>query len=161
MFDAQTGRLVGIVNAGYKSSSAQGLSFAIAGNTAYAKFKALTETHKANEQFGYVEGNFDFGVEFGLYKSFYFRQYLGIFSLDPYGLFAKNDLRVNDLISSIKIGDNEEFTVGSVTSETLTKVNNYIAKAKFGDTVTVKYTRGDDNKTAEFTVDQYVYGQGK
>lgn len=162
LFNAQTGRLVGIVNAGYKSSSAQGLSFAIAGNTAYAKFKALTETYKANEQFGYVEGNFDFGVEFGLYQSFYFRkQYLGISSLDPYGLFAKNDLRVEDLISSIKIGDNEEFTVGSATSETLTNLNNYIAKAKLGDTVTVKYTRGNDNKTAEFTVDQYVYGQSK
>ena len=162
LFNAQTGRLVGIVNAGYKSSSAQGLSFAIAGNTAYAKFQALTETYKANEQFGYIKGNFDLGVEFGLYQSFYFRkQYVGISSLDQYGLFAKNDLRVEDLISSIKIGDNEEFTVGSATSETLTNLNNYIAKAKFGDTVTVKYTRGNDNKTAEFTVDQYVYGQSK
>lgn len=162
LFNAQTGQLVGIVNAGYKSSSAQGLSFAIAGNTAYAKFNALTETYKANEQFGYIKSNFDLGVEFGLYQSFYFRkQYVGISSLDPYGLFAKNDLRVEDLISSIKIGDNEEFTVGSATSETLTNLNNYIAKAKFGDTVTVKYTRGNDNKTAEFTVDQYVYGQSK
>lgn len=161
LFNAQTGALVGIVNAGYKSSAAQGLSFAIAGNTAYAKFKALVDTYVPNEQLGYIEGNFDLGVEFGLYQSFYFRkQYVGISSLDQYGLFYKAGLRVEDLISSIKIGDNEEFVIGSATSETLTNLTNYIAKAKFGDKVTVKYTRnGSDIKTEQFTIKQYVYGK--
>ncbi len=161
LFNAQTGALVGIVNAGYKSSAAQGLSFAIAGNTAYAKFKALVDTYVPNEQLGYIEGNFDLGVEFGLYQSFYFRkQYVGISSLDQYGLFYKAGLQVEDLISSIKIGDNEEFVIGSATSETLTNLTNYIAKAKFGDKVTVKYTRnGSDIKTEQFTIKQYVYGK--
>lgn len=161
LFNAQTGALVGIVNAGYKSSAAQGLSFAIAGNTAYAKFKALVDTYIPNEQLGYIEGNFDLGVEFGLYQSFYFRkQYVGISSLDQYGLFYKAGLQVEDLISSIKIGDNEEFVIGSATSETLTNLTNYIAKAKFGDKVTVKYTRnGSDIKTEQFTIKQYVYGK--
>lgn len=161
LFNAQTGALVGIVNAGYKSSAAQGLSFAIAGNTAYAKFKALVDTYVPNEQLGYIEGNFDLGVEFGLYQSFYFRkQYVGISSLDQYGLFYKAGLQVEDLISSIKIGDNEEFVIGSATSETLNNLTNYIAKAKFGDKVTVKYTRnGSDIKTEQFTIKQYVYGK--
>lgn len=161
LFNAQTGALVGIVNAGYKSSAAQGLSFAIAGNTAYAKFKALVDTYVPNEQLGYIEGNFDLGVEFGLYQSFYFRkQYVGISSLDQYGLFYKAGLQVEDLISSIKIGDNEEFVIGSATSETLTNLTNYIAKAKFGDKVTVKYTRnGSEIKTEQFTIKQYVYGK--
>ena len=161
LFNAQTGALVGIVNAGYKSSAAQGLSFAIAGNTAYAKFKALVDTYIPNEQLGYIEGSFDLGVEFGLYQSFYFRkQYVGISSLDQYGLFYKAGLQVEDLISSIKIGDNEEFVIGSATSETLTNLTNYIAKAKFGDKVTVKYTRnGSDIKTEQFTIKQYVYGK--
>lgn len=161
LFNAQTGALVGIVNAGYKSSAAQGLSFAIAGNTAYAKFKALVDTYVPNEQLGYIEGNFDLGVEFGLYQSFYFRkQYVGISSLDQYGLFYKAGLQVEDLISSIKIGDNEEFVIGSATSETLTNLTNYISKAKFGDKVTVKYTRnGSDIKTEQFTIKQYVYGK--
>ena len=100
-------------------------------------------------------------MEFGLYQSFYFRkQYVGISSLDQYGLFYKAGLRVEDLISSIKIGDNEEFVIGSATSETLTNLTSYIAKAKFGDKVTVKYTRnGSDIKTEQFTIKQYVYGK--
>lgn len=160
LFSAQTGALVGIVNAGYKSSSAQGLSFAIAGNTAYAKFDALLNTYKAGEQLGYIEGNFDLGVEFAVYQSFYFRrQYVGISSLDPYGSFAKNGLQTEDLISSVKIGDNDEFVVGSANTETIDSLTEYVGKAKFGDTVTVQYTRGNESKTVQFKVEQYVYGQ--
>ena len=48
LFDAQTGALIGIVNAGYKSSAAQGLSFAIPCGTVKAVMDKLLDK-------GYVE----------------------------------------------------------------------------------------------------------
>ena len=164
LFNASNGDLVGIVNAGYNSSAAQGLSFAIAGNTAKTKFEALCSTYKAGESYGYIEGNFDLGAEFSVYESaFYFRReyYVGISSLDSYGDFAKAGLQVQDLIQSVKIADNAEFTISSVTSDTVTNLQNYLSKAKLNDKVTVKYVRGSDGveRTVSFTVSQYIYGQ--
>lgn len=164
LFNASTGDLVGIVNAGYKSSSAQGLSFAIGGNTALAKCQALLSTYEAGVTPGYIEGNYDLGVELSIYQSaFYFHNeyYIGISSVDPYGSFAKAGLRVKDLIKSIKVGDNDEFTVVTGNTETLNGINAYINKAKMGDTITVKYLRDSEGTTSTvtFTVQQYVYGK--
>ena len=100
--DAQTGALIGIVNAGYKSSAAQGLSFAIPCGTVKAVMDKLLDK-------GYVEGNFDFGVSFEA-KVFYVNTwstttYVVVSGIDAYGTFSKGGIESGDIILSVKVGD--------------------------------------------------------
>lgn len=98
LFDARTGMLLGIVNAGYKPSAAQGLSFAISASTVLEKFDALVKTANETGSFGYIEGNFDLGVEFAVgaerVSSGNYQNYCVVIkSLDKYGLFKKEVCR--------------------------------------------------------------------
>jgi len=166
LFDKNTGALIGIVNAGYASSTAQGLSFAIPGSQAID----IIEQIIAN---GYIEGRYDFGVEFGLYKvsTTYWSSdyYVGITALEEFGMFIKNGFAVKDIITSIKIGEREEFVVPEITNYNVnTIVDDLTAylndeNCKIGDTVTVKYRRYTNGinyteGTKTFEVSQYVYG---
>ncbi len=166
LFDKNTGALVGIVNAGYASSTAQGLSFAIPGSAAIDVIEQLIGK-------GYIEGRYDFGVEFGLYRVGgwnYVEYFVGIDYLEDYGLFIKNGFKVQDIILSIQIGDREAFVVPTVTNANVNTVVDdltaYLSdeNCKIGDTVVVKYRRyGNGSEyqeyTATFVVEQYVYGQ--
>ena len=165
LFDKSTGALVGIVNAGYASSTAQGLSFAIPGSIAIDILSQLISN-------GYIEGRYDFGVEFGLYKTSSWmttEYYVGITALEDFGLFQKNGLKEKDIITSIKIGDREEFTVPQITSLNVNSIVEEITayvndeNCKIGDEVTVEYRRyysgsGYLDKTVSFKVEQFVYG---
>lgn len=166
LFDKNTGALIGIVNAGYAPSTAQGLNFAIPGNVAIDVLSQLISN-------GFIDGRYDFGVEFGLFKTsdwFTTEYFVGIKALEEFGLFHKNGFKVQDIIKSIQIGDREKFVVPQITSlnvnmivdELSAYVNN--ENCKIGDKVVVEYRRystgsGYVDKSATFTVEQYVYGK--
>ena len=166
LFDKNTGALIGIVNAGYASSTAQGLSFAIPSSTAVGIVEQLLGN-------GYIEGRYDFGVEFSLYsvRTSYWSSdyYVGIKYLDEYGVFAKNGFEVEDVILSIKIGDKETFEVPKITNSNVNTIVSdlteyvYDSSYEIGDGVTVTYRRFNtngsyDDNTVNFKISQYVYG---
>ena len=162
LFDASTGALIGIVNAGYKSSAAQGLSFAIPCGTVKAIMDKLLDK-------GYVEGNFDFGVTFDA-STFYnsawsTKTYVVIDTLDAYGSFSKGGMEEGDIILSVKVGS-KSIDVSNYTNSTLTELENFLGDSSFkiGDKVTVQYMRYSrslrsyEKATAEFNIEQYIYG---
>ena len=162
LFDASTGALIGIVNAGYKSSSAQGLSFAIPCGTVKSIMDKLLDK-------GYVEGNFDFGVTFDA-STFYnsawsTKTYVVIDSLDAYGSFSKGGMEEGDIILSVKVGS-KSIDVSDYSNATLTELDNFLKDSSFkiGDKVTVQYMRYSrtlrsyEKATAEFDIEQYIYG---
>ncbi|MBR2336332.1 MAG: trypsin-like peptidase domain-containing protein [Clostridia bacterium] len=166
LFDKDTGALLGIVNAGYASSTAQGLSFAIPGSIAIDIIEQLVGN-------GYIEGRYDFGVEFGLFRVGgwgYAEYFVGIDYLEDYGMFKKNGFLLQDIILSIKIGDRQKFTVPAITNANVNTVvgdlTDYLNgdNCKIGDVVVVEYRRyinGSEYQehTVTFTVEQYVYGK--
>ena len=166
LFDKQTGALLGIVNAGYASSTAQGLSFAIPGSLAIDVIEQLIGS-------GYIEGRYDFGVEFSLFRVGSWSRveyFVGINYLEDYCLFAKNGFLVQDIIVSIKIGNRDTFTVPEITNANVNTIvgdlTAYIndTNCNIGDTVEVKFRRyGNGSEYQEYTktfiVEQYVYGK--
>lgn len=168
LFDASTGALVGIVNAGYASYAAQGLNFAIPANTAKNIAVELMSTY--GETLGYIEGKYDFGVKFTLGSSTR-AYYVMISDLDEYGGFYGAGLREGDLIVSVKVGNNEEFNAESPNKNTISELQSYLngKNIAIGDEVTVVYQRyqssgmwngGSYQKgTATFRISQYVYGK--
>ncbi|MBQ7373532.1 MAG: trypsin-like peptidase domain-containing protein [Clostridia bacterium] len=161
LFDKATGALLGIVNAGYASATAQGLNFAIPGSLAIDIIEQLV----AN---GYIEGRYKFGVELGAFSSRSGEYYIGIYSLESDGLFYKNGFKAEDLITSIKIGNRTKLSLENLTYSTvenkLDELYAYLDSElnEIGDTVTVEYSRyvtgsGYVDKTATFTISQYVY----
>ena len=171
LFDAETGVLVGVVNAGVESATAQGLSFAIPANTVTAIITQLLDK-------GYVEGDYDFGVELAVKYtrsqgrpsvfgySYTYTYYVCIDSLDEFGTFYKAGLRANDIITSVKIANEETLTLDgtanqSVASQNLTKLQDYLLGVyKVGDKVELTYGRvnaGDiEYKNISFEIMQYV-----
>lgn len=162
LFDAQTGALIGIVNAGYKSSAAQGLSFAIPCGTVKSVMDQLLDK-------GYVEGNFDFGVSFEA-QTFYVTYgrtttYIVASELDMYGTFSKGGIEAGDVILSVKVGD-KSIDVSDYDNDTLDNLTNFLADPSFkiGDDVTVSYMRYSRSSksykkaTANFKIEQYIYG---
>lgn len=168
LFDAQTGLLIGIVNAGYASYAAQGLNFAIPSNVAKTVASELMSTY--GDTLGYIAGKFDFGVTFTLGSSTQ-AYYVMISDLDEYGDFYSAGLREGDLITSVKIGGEETFNAESPNKNTISELRAYLSSpsVKIGDEVTVVYQRyqssgiwsGGSYKTAtaNFTVSQYIYGK--
>lgn len=162
LFDKNTGALIGIVNAGYKSSAAQGLSFAIPCGTVKPIMDQLLEK-------GYVEGNYDFGVTFTA-ERFYTERwstqtYVVIDSVDIYGTFYKGGMEEGDVILSVTIGD-KSIDVSKYDNDTLTELESFLSAGTYniGDKVTVDYMRykkstlGYEKATAEFEIAQYMYG---
>ncbi|MBQ4099209.1 MAG: trypsin-like peptidase domain-containing protein [Clostridia bacterium] len=161
LFDKNTGALLGIVNAGYASATAQGLNFAIPGSLAIDVIEQLV----AN---GYIEGRFKFGAEFGAFSSRSGEYYVGIYSLENDGMFYKKGLKAEDLILSIKIGNREELSLKNLRATTVDsyvdKLYSYIdsEENKIGDTVTIEYRRysygsGYVDDVVTFSIEQYVY----
>lgn len=161
LFDKNTGALLGIVNAGYASSTAQGLNFAIPGSTAIDVIEQLVSN-------GYIEGRYNFGVELGAFSSKNGEYYVGIYSLEKDGLFYKNGFKAEDLITSIKIGNRDKFSISKLAyynvEKKIDELYDYLdsEQNKVGDTVVVEYRRyvsgsGYVEKTATFTIEQYVY----
>ena len=161
LFDKNTGALLGIVNAGYASATAQGLNFAIPGSLAIDVIEQLV----AN---GYIEGRFKFGAEFGAFSSRSGEYYVGIYSLENDGMFYKKGLKAEDLILSIKIGNREKLSLKNLRATTVDsyvdKLYSYIdsEENKIGDTVTIEYRRysygsGYADDVVTFSIEQYVY----
>ena len=161
LFDAATGALIGIVNAGYASSAAQGLSFAIPCGTVKYIIDQL-------QDHGYIEGNYEFGATFTTQifgSKFNLETYVVIKELDIYGTFSKGGLKVGDVIFKITIGD-KSFDASNYDRDTLTKLAEFLENGdyKIGDEVTVEYARdtldtGNYTKgTISFKIAQYRYG---
>lgn len=162
LFDAKTGALIGIVNAGYKSSAAQGLSFAIPCGTVKSVTDKLLDK-------GYVEGNYDFGVTFdsvALYNGAWStKTYVVVDSIDIYGSFYKGGIEEGDLILSITVGS-ASIDVSNFATDTLSKLDSFISNKSYaiGDKVSVtymrynRYTRIYEKATADFEISQYIYG---
>ncbi len=161
LFDKNTGALLGIVNAGYASATAQGLNFAIPGSLAIDVIEQLV----AN---GYIDGRFKFGAEFGAFSSRSGEYYVGIYSLENDGMFYKKGLKAEDLILSIKIGNREKLSLKNLRATTVDsyvdKLYSYIdsEENKIGDTVTIEYSRysygsGYVDDVVTFSIEQYVY----
>ena len=165
LFDAKTGALVGIVNAGYAAYAADGLNFAIPSNVAVEKESELFSTYSAGETFGYISGNYDFGAKFDLAStsSFGFNSkfYVYVASLDASGALYKGGLRQGDVIYGITIGD-KTFEIGKINSSTLELLDEFLSdEYAVGDDITIRYGRGtsyETQKTLEFKLPQYVYG---
>ena len=162
LFDAETGALVGIVNAGYAAYAADGLNFAIPSNVAKEKASMLFSTYSASGSFGYIEGQYDFGVEFTLASSGSpwsgYTYYVYVASLDSYGAFYKNGVSVGDVITDIKIGD-KSISLTNVSNATLSELTEFLSGSyNIGDEVTVTYQRRGNKKTITFALPQYVYG---
>lgn len=166
LFDVATGALVGIVNAGYAAYAADGINFAIPSNTARNIENLLSSTYVSGSTFGYVVGNYDFGAEFALTyttsgRNRYYYPYIS--SIDYYGTLYKGGLNVNDIIYSIKVGD-EYLDLSAGSSSNLSALTSFMSKDfAVGDSVSITYGRytGSSLKTytAEFKILQYVYGQ--
>ena len=167
LFDKGTGALVGIVNAGYASSTAEGLNFAIPGSQAIDIIEQIISN-------GYIEGRYDFGVEFAIYQvsvNFWSSEYyVGISALEEYGMFINNGFAVKDVILSVQIGNREKFTIPTINNTNVDTVidelNDYLdnENCQIGDKVTVeyrRYTSGTNyvDKTTTFEITQYVYGK--
>lgn len=163
LFDAATGDLIGIVNAGYASSAAQGLSFAIPCGTV----KDVIDQLQTNG--GYIKGNYEFGAKFTV-QSFFNNKfervyYVVIDELDIYGTFSKGGLEVGDIIYKVTIGD-KSFDASNYDRDTLTNLANFLDNKsyKIGDEVKVSYGRYNSSsrsyETAEktFKIEQYRYG---
>lgn len=168
LFDTKTGALVGIVNAGYAAYAADGLNFAIPANVAMAKETALFSTYDAGKTFGYIAGNYDFGIGFSIVSiepsswSFWnSKYYVHVSSIDTSGAFYKGGVREGDVIYGITIGD-KSFDISKVSSSTINLLDEFLAgDYKVGDEVTVTYGRGssyDTKRTLTFKISQYVYG---
>lgn len=178
LFNSATGELVGIVNAGYKPSTAQGLSFAISAVTVKEKVEELIKTASESNSYGYIVGNFDFGVEFtyGTEVIGLDRKYkVVIDSLDKYGLFSKAGLMVGDSIKSVALQRGvykDEYVIDNVTSSNVaTKINELdtwlIKNVQLDDLVYVCFSRyvmdqngriKENTFTVMINVKQYIYG---
>ena len=145
LFDAQTGALIGIVNAGYKSSAAQGLSFAIPCGT--------------------VKAGVSFEAKVFYVNTWSTTTYVVVSGVDDYGTFSKGGIESGDIILSVKVG-NKSIDVSVYDGNTLEKLTNFLADPSFkiGDDVTVSYMRYDrasrsyKKATANFKIEQYIYG---
>lgn len=176
LFNAATGELVGIVNAGYKPSTAQGLSFAISSTTVKDKFEKLVETANKTNSYGYIEGYFDFGVEFsyGVEAVGLERKYcIVVSSLDPYGLFYKNGIFTGDVIKSVTVRDKNKnnpvtYKIGALNASNVANEISALeawlkTNVQMEDEVTVSFVRygsqTEQEKLISFSVKQYVYGK--
>ena len=159
-----TGYLVGIVNAGYDSSDAQGLSFAIPANDVKEIKTKLLNTYGGTYDYGYVEGNYKLGADFSLVQ-YGFRDYgVAVSDIDEYGAFYRAGLRVYDIIETISIND-KSISITDISSYSVTNLENFLSgiTCSVGDEMTVKYLKRSSSgsyseSTIKFDIPQYVYG---
>lgn len=147
------GELIGIVNAKYSATGVEGLGFAIPMSTAIPISSELITK-------GYIEGRYNLGIT--ITNSGFFSY---ISAVDKNGC-AYNKLKVNDVISSIKIihadgSESEELNIsfGTSTSEIYYFINS--TKCSLGDTFSFEIQRGRYNSTSTQVINvlltQYKY----
>ncbi|MBQ7642264.1 MAG: serine protease [Clostridia bacterium] len=171
LFDAKTGTLVGIVNAGYASYTAEGLNFAIPCTTALEIERQLSSTY--GETYGYVEGNYDFGVTCelkaismrvgsGWSVGYQTKYYVYVSEIDEYGLFYKNGIRAGDCLYSVKIGE-KVVDMTNINANTLSELGELLGgNYAIGDGVEVSYAHSSNPTNVmetTFNITQYIYGQ--
>lgn len=147
------GQLIGIVNAKYSATGVEGLGFAIPMSTAIPISSELITK-------GYIEGRYNLGITIA--NSGFFPY---ISAVDKNGC-AYNKLKVNDVISSIKIihadgSESEQLNIsfGTSTSEIYYFINS--TKCSLGDTFAFEVQRGRYTSTSTQVINvlltQYKY----
>ncbi len=124
------GELIGIVNAKYSSSGAEGLGFAIPADTAVKVYGDLIN-------YGYVKGRPDTGVKLGSKYYSYF-SYVICVTESRY----TDELKPNDLIVSID----------GVIPTSLAEAEQMLRDHKIGDTVTIVVSRTEGRTEVQHSV---------
>lgn len=127
------GELIGIVNAKYSSSGAEGLGFAIPMNTVMEVYEDLCE-------FGYVKGRADHGLTITTDRYYIFQGYLYIYSSR-----YTDELQYGDRL--LAIGDQYPTTV----DEAYAMLDQY----EIGDTVEITVIRNGKQIKVSFAIREY------
>ena len=128
------GELIGIVNAKYLSSDAEGLGFAIPMNTVYKVYSDLIE-------FGYVKGRADHGLTITTDRYYVFQGYLYIYSSR-----YTDDLQYGDRLVSIDgktpVGINDAYAM--------------LSQYEIGDKVPISVVRDGKQITVSLEIREYT-----
>ena len=127
------GELIGIVNAKYSSSGAEGLGFAIPMNTVMEVYEDLCE-------FGYVKGRPDHGITLATDRYYFFQGYLYIYSSR-----YTDELQMGDRLLSID----------GVSPTTVDEAYALLDKHGVGDEIVIVVLRDNSQITVTLTVHEY------
>lgn len=127
------GELIGIVNAKYSSSGAEGLGFAIPMNTVMEVYEDLCE-------FGYVKGRPDHGITIATDRYYFFQGYLYIYSSR-----YTDELQMGDRLLSI----DGAFPV------TVDEAYALLERHNVGDEIVITVLRDGKQITVTLTVHEY------
>lgn len=130
------GELIGIVNAKYSSSGAEGLGFAIPMNTVKAVYHDLVN-------YGYVKGKADHGLSI-------IQQYVMRPGYYGYALYIVESKYSDELVYGDRL-----LAVDGVTPATTDEAYSLLERYKIGDKVAITVYRSGQEKTVELTVSEY------
>ncbi len=145
LFNAN-GELVGIVNAKDSATEVEGIAFAIPVNNVIDIIKDL-------QNYGYVTGKIDLGMEFVDINSADTAFYYGVNKLGCYVL------SVSAGSNAEKAGFNRGDLITAVNGTEISKsseISKALEKNKVGDTVTLTVTRSGKSVDLELVLDEYV-----
>ena len=157
MFNS-SGLLIGVVNAKASALGVEGLGFAIPSNKAKEAMVGLLST-ASSTTYGYIEGKTKLGVSFKttLYGNiFSYTQVVVLGDVDECGSAYEAGIRENDILVSVKIGENTLDVDNNVAD-----IENFVKSAnlKIGDkiTFTIKKSISGETSDVEVTMKQYIY----
>ena len=127
------GELIGIVNAKYSNSNAEGLGFAIPMNTVIEVYDDLCE-------FGYVRGRADHGIIIATDRYYIFQGYLYIYSS-----------RYTD---ELQYGD-RLLAIGNQTPTSIEEAYSILEKYGIGETVDITVVRNGKQITVTLEIREY------
>ncbi|MBR4873056.1 MAG: trypsin-like peptidase domain-containing protein [Clostridia bacterium] len=127
------GELIGIVNAKYSSSGAEGLGFAIPMNTVMEVYEDLCE-------YGYVKGRPDHGITLATDRYYFFQGYLYIYSSR-----YTDELQMGDRVLSID----------GVSPTTVDEAYALLDKHGVGEEIVIVVLRDNSQITVTLTVHEY------
>lgn len=130
------GELIGIVNAKYSSSGAEGLGFAIPINT-------VKEVYYDLVNYGYVKGRADHGLSI-------IQQYVMRPGYYGYVLYVVESKYSDELVYGDRL-----ISIDGVTPTTTTEAYELLDKYEIGDTVEIVVYRSGQEKTVSLTISEY------
>lgn len=160
LFDTN-GVLVGMINSGYSSDVAQNINFAIPAYDINTIAEELMSNIDSSSGFGYIEGRYKLSMTYDLAGSSPYYPMVVELSTDSsfYDVDTNKSLRVNDVMKSVKIGDNA--VINLQNSANLGDIfQSYDDEIEVGTQIifVVSGNKGlDAERTATITVKQYVF----
>lgn len=142
----EKGELVGIVNAKDSATEVEGIAFAIPVNNVLDIIKDL-------QNYGYVTGKIDLGMEFVDINSADTAFYYGVNQLGCYVLSV--DLGSNADEAGVQRGDLIEAVNGTKVSSS-GEISKALENSKVGDSVTITVNRNGKSTDVSFELSEYV-----